>query len=84
MASVSVSLACLTLIFLPVIFATTYLYEKLSSKIYRRLREYLSRINTKLNESLMGISIIQQFRQQNGSRMNLKMKTKHICRCVSR
>ncbi len=64
MASVSVSLACLTLIFLPVIFATTYLYEKLSSKIYRRLREYLSRINTKLNESLMGISIIQQFRQQ--------------------
>lgn len=64
MASVSVPLSLLTLLFLPVIFGTTYLYEKLSSKIYRRLREYLSQINTKLNESLMGISIIQQFRQQ--------------------
>ncbi|WP_251686133.1 ABC transporter transmembrane domain-containing protein, partial [Staphylococcus aureus] len=37
---------------------------KFSSKIYRGMREKLSNLNTKLNESISGMSIIQYFRQE--------------------
>ncbi len=39
-------------------------YQKFSSRIYRQMREKLSQLNTKLNESISGMQIIQQFRQQ--------------------
>lgn len=64
MMSVSVPLALATAAFIIVLYLLVWLYQRLSSKIYQRLREYLGQINTKLNESLMGISIIQQFGQQ--------------------
>lgn len=64
MMSVDVTLALLTAAFIIVLYFVVWLYQHLSSRIYRRLREYLSQINTKLNESLMGISIIQEFGQQ--------------------
>lgn len=64
MMSVNVTLAVATGLFVIALYLLVWLYQRLSSKIYQRLREYLSQINTKLNESLMGISIIQQFGQQ--------------------
>lgn len=64
MLSVNVTLAFATGAFIFVLYFIIWLYQRLSSKIYQRLREYLSQINTKLNESLMGINIIQQFGQQ--------------------
>lgn len=64
MLSVNVTLAIATALFVIALYLLVWLYQHLSSKIYQRLREYLSQINTKLNESLMGISIIQQFGQQ--------------------
>lgn len=64
MMSVNVILAIATLLFVIALYLLVWLYQRLSSKIYQRLREYLGQINTKLNESLMGISIIQQFGQQ--------------------
>jgi len=64
MLSVNVVLAVATAFFVIVLYLIIWLYQHLSFKIYQRLREYLSQINTKLNESLMGISIIQQFGQQ--------------------
>lgn len=64
MMSVNVNLALATLAFVFVFYFLIWLYQKLSFKIYQHLREYLSQINTKLNESLMGINIIQQFGQQ--------------------
>lgn len=64
MFSVSKVLALATAAFIFALYFVVWLYQHLSSKIYQRLREYLSQINTKLNESLMGISIIQQFGQQ--------------------
>lgn len=54
----------LMLIFLPVMFLIMALYSKMSSKLYRNYREQLSRINTNLNESIEGVSVIQQFSQQ--------------------
>ncbi|WP_245994727.1 ABC transporter ATP-binding protein [Companilactobacillus furfuricola] len=64
MFSVSKVLALATAAFIFALYFVVWLYQHLSSKIYQKLREYLSQINTKLNESLMGISIIQQFGQQ--------------------
>ncbi|WP_119326430.1 ABC transporter ATP-binding protein [Companilactobacillus musae] len=64
MLSVNVVLAIATALFIFVLYFLIWLYQKLSFKIYQHLREYLSQINTKLNESLMGINIIQQFGQQ--------------------
>ncbi|WP_300562649.1 ABC transporter ATP-binding protein [Companilactobacillus sp.] len=64
MYTVNPILAWATVAFILVLYFVVWLYQHLSSRIYQRLREYLSQINTKLNESLMGISIIQQFGQQ--------------------
>ena len=64
MASVHIWLAVVTALFVVLLYLVVWVYQHISSKIYQRLREYLSQINTKLNESLMGISIIQQFGQQ--------------------
>lgn len=64
MLSVNITLALATALFVIVLYLLIWLYQKLSFKIYQHLREYLSQINTKLNESLMGINIIQQFGQQ--------------------
>lgn len=75
MLSVSVPLALATAAFILVLYFVVWLYQKLSSKIYRTLRELLSQINTKLNESLMGINIIQQFGQQ--KRMTKEFETKN-------
>lgn len=54
----------LMLIFLPIMLLIIYLYSWQSSKLYRSYRERLSRINTNLNESIEGVSVIQQFYQQ--------------------
>ncbi|MDR4196861.1 ABC transporter ATP-binding protein, partial [Bacillus cereus] len=52
------------LLFLPVLGVVIWYYQKFSSRIYRNMREKLSQLNTKLNESISGMRIIQQFRQE--------------------
>lgn len=54
----------LMLAFLPILLLIIWLYAYQSSKLYRNYRERLSRINTNLNESLEGVSLIQQFKQE--------------------
>lgn len=51
--------------FLPILLLVIWYYSRYSSKVYRHMREKLSELNTKLNESIEGIGIIQQFRQEN-------------------
>lgn len=43
---------------------TIWYYQRYSSRVYRRMRERLSELNTKLSEAITGISVIQQFRQE--------------------
>ena len=52
------------LIFLPILLVVIWYYQKFSSKLYRSMREKLSQLNTKLNEYISGMQIIQQFRQE--------------------
>ncbi|MDF0480298.1 ABC transporter ATP-binding protein/permease [Vagococcus sp. PNs007] len=64
MYTISPTLAGLALLFLPVLLLVIWFYQKFSSRVYRNMREKLSQLNTKLNESISGMSIIQQFRQE--------------------
>ncbi|WP_179395779.1 ABC transporter ATP-binding protein [Lacticaseibacillus absianus] len=57
-------IAMTVLAFLPVLLIVIWYYSHYSSKVYRHMREKLSELNTKLNESIEGIGIIQQFRQE--------------------
>lgn len=59
-----VQIALWLLIFMPFLGVTIWYYQRYSSKVYRRMRERLSELNTKLSEAITGISVIQQFRQE--------------------
>lgn len=52
------------LYFLPVMALMVWFYQRVSTRVYRTMREKLSELNTKLNENILGMSIIQQFRQE--------------------
>lgn len=52
------------LAFLPLLLLVMWLYSYYNSRLYREYRERNSLINTKLNESITGINVIQQFRQE--------------------
>ncbi|MDE1549889.1 ABC transporter ATP-binding protein [Jeotgalibaca caeni] len=52
------------LLFLPAMLFMVWFYQRYSTRVYRTMRERLSQLNTKLNENILGMSIIQQFRQE--------------------
>ncbi len=56
--------ALIVLLFLPILGVIFWIYTQKSSRLYRAFRERLSRINTNLNESIEGVSLIQQFKQE--------------------
>lgn len=58
------TLTMYVMLFLPILLVIVWYYQKFSSRVYRRMREKLSQLNTKLNESISGMSIVQQFRQE--------------------
>lgn len=64
MSLINLQLTLICLIFFPILGIIIWYYQKFSSKIYRGMREKLSNLNTKLNESISGMSIIQYFRQE--------------------
>ncbi|RYL93150.1 ABC transporter ATP-binding protein [Sporolactobacillus sp. THM19-2] len=59
-----VRLALICLILMPFLTGLTWIYGKLSSKVYRTTRVKLSQLNAKLNESLQGMTMIQAMRQE--------------------
>ena len=56
--------ALIVLLFLPILGFIFWIYTQKSSRLYCAFRERLSRINTNLNESIEGVSLIQQFKQE--------------------
>ena len=57
-------LAAYSLVLLPIFYGLMYTYHRLSHRVYRTIRQKLSELNAKLNESLQGMNVIQAFRQQ--------------------
>ncbi|MEI5992949.1 ABC transporter ATP-binding protein [Candidatus Enterococcus mansonii] len=64
MFQINGKIALYNLIFLPILLIVIWYYQKFSSRIYRSMREKLSQLNTKLNEYISGMQIIQQLRQE--------------------
>ncbi|MBF6977809.1 ABC transporter ATP-binding protein [Aerococcaceae bacterium zg-BR22] len=57
-------MALLFLLFIPIMLGIIWYYQLYSSRVYRTMRENLSKLNTKLNENITGMSIVQHFRQE--------------------
>ncbi len=57
-------IALVMLIFLPVLLLSVMLYQRVSTRVYRAMLKKRSELNTKLNEYISGMRIIQQFRQE--------------------
>ncbi|MEG0255653.1 MAG: ABC transporter ATP-binding protein [Vagococcus sp.] len=64
MAFINLELTLICLVFFPILGVIIWYYQKFSSRIYRGMREKLSHLNTKLNESISGMAVIQYFRQE--------------------
>ncbi len=64
MFSLNAQISLFCLLFLPLLMVVIWYYQKFSSRVYKGMREKLSQLNTKLNESISGMQIIQQFRQE--------------------
>lgn len=60
----NVQLAFFCLLLLPLLYFLMQTYRRLSAKYYDQMSEKLSQLNTKMNESIQGMQIIQVFRQQ--------------------
>lgn len=64
MFSFNTKLALISLLFIPMTFVAIYNYRRLSTKSFQKARSKLSVLNTKLAETISGMSIIQIFNQQ--------------------
>ncbi len=58
------AIALWLLLFMPFLAVTIWYYQKYSSRVYRQMREKLSILNNKLAESITGVTVIQDFRQE--------------------
>ena len=61
---ISWKLSLVMLIFVVVIFAISFVFRKIIYKIFKKERQYISDLNTFLNENLSGMKIIQIFNQE--------------------
>lgn len=57
-------IALLMLLILPLLILAVLIYQKVSTKVYQAMLAKRSELNTKLNEYISGMRIIQQFRQE--------------------
>ncbi len=78
------TLALLYLIFLPVIFVLIRAYQYFSSRVFHLVRKKLSQLNTKLNESIQGMTIIQAMRQEKRFRANFAQTNNELYKATLR
>ncbi|MGG0728499.1 ABC transporter ATP-binding protein [Bacillus paramycoides] len=73
-----VKLALLSLILIPIMFTIMVLYRRKSAAFYLEVRNQLSILNAKLNESIQGMNIVQVFRQEKRMRKEFEeVNNKH-------
>ena len=73
-----VKLALFSLILIPIMFAIMVLYQRKSAAFYLEVRNQLSILNAKLNESIQGMNIVQVFRQEKRMRKEFEeVNNKH-------
>ncbi|HDR7803690.1 MULTISPECIES: ABC transporter ATP-binding protein [Bacillus] len=73
-----VKLALFSLVLIPIMFANMVLYRRKSAAFYLEVRNQLSVLNAKLNESIQGMNIVQVFRQEKRMRKEFEeVNNKH-------
>lgn len=72
MHATDIKVALWTLALVPFLVLTIWYYQRFSSRVYRRMRERLSELNTKLAEAITGITVIQEFRQEKRTAKNFE------------
>ncbi|PFB60678.1 ABC transporter ATP-binding protein [Bacillus cereus] len=74
----NVKLALFSLVLIPIMFAIMVLYRRKSAAFYLEVRNQLSVLNAKLNESIQGMNIVQVFRQEKRMRREFEeVNNKH-------
>jgi len=79
-----VKLAAACLIILPLIGGVMQAYRHFSALSYRRVRQMVSEINAKLNETIQGMSIIQAFSQERRMRREFERSSMELYRAHMR
>lgn len=64
MFSLSASISWVFMAFVPLIVLLVFIYQKVSTQVYKRMREALAHVNARLSESIMGMKIIDHFNQK--------------------
>lgn len=82
MFSLDWRMALVAICIFPAVFTVMGIYQYYSTPIVRRVRSYLADINDGFNEVIGGMSVIQQFRQQQrfGERMSAASRSHYIAR----
>ncbi|QCI18998.1 SmdB family multidrug efflux ABC transporter permease/ATP-binding protein [Buchnera aphidicola] len=58
-------MAIIAMFIIPLVIIIMSIYQYYSTPLLRKVRYYLANINNKFNETINGMNVIQQFRQQN-------------------
>jgi len=65
-------MAIIALFILPLVVTVMLIYQYYSTPLLRKVRYYVADINNKFNETINGMNVIQQFRQQHRFEENIK------------
>ena len=77
---ISWRLSLVMLIFVAVVFAISMVFRKIIHKIFTQERQYISDLNTFLNENLSGMKIIQIFNQEKRKHKEFSVKNDNLRR----
>lgn len=84
MLSINTSMALTCFALLPIVFALTLLFKKLSRRIYRIVRTKISGLNTFLSENISGMKLIQIFARENEKFEEFKDRSNDLYRANMR
>lgn len=80
MLYISWELSLVMVIFIVIVFATSFAFSKIVKKIFTKERQSISDLNTFLNENLSGMKIIQIFNRQEKKDLEFLDKNEHLRR----
>lgn len=78
MLYISWQLSLVMIIFIVIVFATSFAFSKIVKKIFTKERQSISDLNTFLNENLSGMKIIQIFNRQEKKDLEFLQKNEHL------
>lgn len=78
MLYLSWQLSLVMLAFIAVVFVTSFVFRKIVRKIFTKERQYISELNTFLNENLSGMKLIQIFNRQEQKDLEFLLKNEQL------